>query len=123
MIYDSRYTTGLTTGIALYYEPNGNYLSSRLSGNAKVYINGVINTSYTNEDMNGKKNCVAVSDDVLQSGSSGRSATIGTTSDGSEQYYSDMELYAFLGFDKILTEEEIRYVMNKYNLLEGIDEI
>ena len=32
-------------------------------------------------------------------------------------------LYSFILFDRTLTEEEIRYVMNKYNLLEGIDEI
>lgn len=122
MIYDARYNTGLTTGISLYYTYNGNYLSGRLSDNAKVYINGVINTSYTNRDMDGKKNCVAVSDDVLYSGNLGGPPNIGTVRFASD-WFSDMELYAFLGFDKILTEEEIKYVMNKYNLLEGIDEI
>lgn len=122
MIYDARYNTGFTTGISLYYTYSGNYLSGRLSDNAKVYINGAINTSYTNRDMDGKKNCVAVSDDVLYSGNLGGPPNIGTVRFASG-WFSDMELYAFLGFDKILTEEEIRYVMNKYNLLEGIDEI
>lgn len=32
-------------------------------------------------------------------------------------------LYSFVLFNRTLTEDEIRYVMNKYNLLEGIDEI
>lgn len=123
IIYDGRYATGLTTGICLFYEgPEKKYLSSRLSDNAKVYVNGVINTSYTNADMNGKKNCVAVSDDVPYSGNLGGPPNIGTVRFASG-WFAYMELYAFLGFDKILTEEEIKYVMNKYNLLEDIDEL
>lgn len=123
MIYDGRYAKELTTGIALFYATlKSNYLSGRLSDNAKVYINGVINTSYTNADMNGKKNCVAVSDDVPYSGTIGSPPNIGAPRFASN-WFAYMELYAFLGFDKILTEEEIKYVMNKYNLLEDIDEI
>lgn len=123
MIYDGRYDTGLTTGIALFYgNGTSDFLSERLSDNAKLYVNGVTNTSYTNADMKGKKCCVAVSDDVLYSGNLGGPPNIGTVRFASD-WFSGMELYAFLGFDKILTEEEIRYVMNKYNLLEGIDEI
>lgn len=123
IIYDGRYGTGLTTGIALFYgNGTSDFLSERLSDNAKLYVNGVTNTSYTNADMKGKKCCVAVSDDVLYSGNLGGPPNIGTVRFASN-WFSGMELYAFLGFDKILTEEEIRYVMNKYNLLEGIDEI
>lgn len=123
IIYDSRYGTGLTTGIALFYgNRTSDFLSERLSDNAKLYVNGVTNTSYTNADMKGKKCCVAVSDDVLYSGNLSGPPNIGTVRSASN-WFSDMKLYAFLGFDKILTEEEIRYVMNKYNLLEGIDEI
>lgn len=123
IIYDGRYDTGLTTGIALFYgNGTSDFLSERLSDNAKLYVNGVTNTSYTNADMKGKKCCVAVSDDVLYSGNLGGPPNIGTVRFASN-WFSGMELYAFLGFDKILTEEEIRYVMNKYNLLEGIDEI
>lgn len=122
MIYDSRYTSNITTGIALYCENNKRYLSSRLSARAKVYINGIINTSYTNNDMHGKKNCVAVSNDVFRSGTPENPPIIGTVRATSD-WFSNMELYAYLGFDKVLTEEEIKYVMNKYSLLEDVDEI
>lgn len=123
MLYDGRYLSELTTGIALLYGgENSDYLSDRLSDNAKVYINGVINTSYTNTDMNNKKNCVAVSDDVPYSGNLGGPPNIGTVR-FTPNWFAYMELYAFLGFDKILTEEEIKYVMNKYNLLEDVDEL
>lgn len=121
--YDARYYDSTDRGIALFFNrDSAPYLSGRILEGGVIYINGLPNTSYTNIDMLQKKNCVAVTSDVNRSGSAAKSPRIGTTR-SSTTYSLNFSLYAFLGFDKILTEEEIRYVMNKYNLLEGIDEI
>lgn len=123
IVYEGRHYNPSTGGIALYYNKDRSpYLRGRLPEDAIVYINGVPNTIYTNIDMTQKKNCAAVTLDVFLSGDATYPPRIGTAR-GSTTYSVPMDLYAFLGFDKILTEEEIRYVMNKYNLLEGIDEI
>lgn len=123
IVYEGRHYNPSTGGIALYYNKDSSpYLRGRLPEDAIVYINGVPNTIYTNIDMTQKKNCAAVTLDVFLSGDATYSPRIGTAR-GSTTYSVPIDLYAFLGFDKILTEEEIRYVMNKYNLLEGIDEI
>lgn len=37
--------------------------------------------------------------------------------------YGNMALYKLLGFKEALTEEQIQYVIKKYNLLDGVDEI
>ena len=37
--------------------------------------------------------------------------------------FANMALYKFLGFKEALTEEQIQYVVKKYNLLDGVDEI
>lgn len=34
-----------------------------------------------------------------------------------------MSVFKFLGFKEALTEEQIQYVIKKYNLLDGVDEI
>lgn len=38
-------------------------------------------------------------------------------------YFSNLTLYKFLGFKEALTEEQIKAIIKKYNLLDGVDEI
>lgn len=58
---------------------------------------------------------------LAMEGNSTAKFKIGVNIAGTE--FCNMAIYKFLGFKDELTEEQINYVIEKYNLLDGVDEI
>lgn len=112
ILYDQRSTTSNDYAI---FTDNENAYSGRNINN--TYINGKLNTSVKCSKLLNKKHLIAVNSKLLD---------LHRPNIGSNYNYSsfgNMALYKFLGFKEELTEEQIQAVINKYNLLDGVDEI
>ena len=83
-----------------------------------TYINGILNTKLNVTDLINKKHLINV---VAKDTSESRKPNIGRSL--GQNQYSNMTLYKFLGFKEALTEEQIKAVIKKYNLLDGVDNI
>ena len=86
-----------------------------------TYLNGKKNTHVYPRDLKDKKHCIT--EIFKNTGTDNCTGTIIGASTGGPYYFMKMSLYKFLAFEEELTEEQIQYVINKYNLLDGVDEI
>ena len=90
--------------------------------NGITYINGKLNTKIINTSLKMKKHLVCVVNSTAD-------AIYTTTPSINQSVYSNFishaknKLYKFLGFKEALTEEQIKAVIKKYNLLDGVDNI
>ena len=92
------------------------YNSRNING---TYINGKQNTSIICYNLLNKKHLIHIKSELTRDT---QRPTIGSNYKGSS-YFAGMAIYKFLGFKEYLDEEQIQYVINKYNLLEGVDEL
>lgn len=123
-VYDQRYSGTENYGI----RPEGNsganiaYYSSSTTVENKTYINGILNKTIPVSDLFEKKHAITMTTDHIGVITT-ISPKIGSQARGSIGLYANFKLYRFLGFKESLTEEQIQYVIKKYNLLDGVDEI
>lgn len=82
-----------------------------------TYINNKINTTYTAENLTNKKQLISIKSNLTEI----QTPVIGANY--YQSYVTDMAIYKFLGFKEALNEDQIQYVINKYNLLEGVDDL
>lgn len=82
------------------------------------YINGKLNNTIKGRDTLNKKICFS----HLFSGTLQNNIPIICTDDR-QTTFAGLKLYKFLGFKEALTEDQIQYVIKKYNLLDGVDDI
>ena len=127
LMYDNRpQTYGIYTGVnnvSGYMGPCAYYGRIPDNSEGKTYLNGVYNDPNNGimaDTLDNKKHLITITCKIVSSGAS--IPKIGSIASGTD-YFSDMAIYKFLGFKEELTEEQIQYVINKYNLLEGIDEL
>lgn len=106
---------------AIYTELGGvvSYRARNVDG--ITYVNGKKNTSLTVDELHNRKHCIT--EIFKNTGTPNCTGTIIGAVTGGPYYFMKMSLYKFLAFDKELTEEQIQYVIDKYNLLDGVDEI
>lgn len=91
------------------------------SNSNPVYINGILNSIVTAREVLNKKICVCISSSsyTKSNGNPKISSQVGINN----SHFVKMAVYKFLGFKEALTEDQIQYVIKKYNLLDGVDEI
>lgn len=126
MLYDQRafdiqaFNGALFYSDVLYYDRNNVNKEKCLT-----YINGKLN------DRNfgiqyftavNKKHCFAVTFNDAEFGNV-RKDFIRISSTATNSFYINMDMYKFMAFKDRLTEEQIKAVINKYNLLDGVDNI
>lgn len=85
-----------------------------------TYVNGKKNTSLIVDNLINRKHCIT--EIFINTGTNNCTGTIIGASNGNVNNMK-MSLYKFLAFEEELTEEQIQYVIKKYNLLDGVDEI
>lgn len=85
-----------------------------------TYVNGKKNTSLIADNLINRKHCIT--EIFINTGTNNCTGTIIGASNGNVNNMK-MSLYKFLAFEEELTEEQIQYVIKKYNLLDGVDEI
>lgn len=83
-----------------------------------AYINGVFNTTVIGRNLVNKKHLITVNSKL----GSSKMPIIGANNNYNG-LFSNMVIYKFLGFKEELTEEQIKAIIKKYNLLDGVDEI
>lgn len=81
-------------------------------------INGIKNTTLTKNQLALKKHLVVNYKDIEV-----KQLIPKIGGDPSIYMFGNMALYKFLGFKEALTEEQIKAITKKYNLLDGVDEI
>lgn len=87
-----------------------------------TYINGKLNSSVLANETVLKKHCICINNPTVTSEFT-TTPKIGGPSTITSTAYAKMSVFKFLGFKEALTEEQIQYVIKKYNLLDGVDEI
>lgn len=87
-----------------------------------TYINGKLNSSVLANETILKKHCICINNPTVTSEFT-TIPKIGGPSTTTSKSYAKMSVFKFLGFKEALTEEQIQYVIKKYNLLDGVDEI
>lgn len=115
ILYDQRSELFNKNYSVAYYPSSIAYNNDNING---TYINGTLNTKLACQELNNKKHLIHV---VAKDTSESRKPNIGRSL--GQNQYSNMMLYKFLGFKEALTEEQIKAVINKYNLLDGVDNI
>lgn len=118
-LYDQRNsdTDGNNSNYAIFIN-TGAYVAYNERNKYGTFINGMLNSSVKAEELVNKKQLIHIlANGEIQNGRPMIGANNGSL------YYSTMVLYKFLGFKEALTEDQIQYVINKYNLLDGVDEI
>ena len=114
ILYDQR-TNFLKNDYALYTEKN------RIAYNARNLNGTFINkklSSYKIDEVINKKQLIMIKSQLTEI----YLPVLGCNATQSD-FFANMALYKFLGFKEELTEEQIQYVIKKYNLLDGVDEI
>lgn len=121
VLYDARADNNSNKHNFALYNENNSVAYSRLN-EGYTYINGnEKNTKIQCEDINNKKQCIILSDD--KPGFINFTTPVIGSGTGNLGYFSNLILYKFLGFKESLTEKQIKAVINKYNLLDGVDTI
>lgn len=115
ILYDQRSELFNKNYSVAYYPSSIAYNNDNING---TYINGILNTKLACQELNNKKHLIHV---VAKDTAESRKPNIGRSL--GQNQYSNMMLYKFLGFKEALTEEQIKAVINKYNLLDGVDNI
>ena len=116
-IFEQRYKGGQQL---ITQSPNNVY-GSFFSLSYDNYINGILNTTITATQLQNKKHLITT---VLKTAvkADGTFALFAALS-AFMNNFNNMHLYKFIGFKEKLTEEQIKAVINKYNLLDGVDNI
>ena len=111
-VYDAREAKGNALGFK-----SDDSLPYSYTEPSDLLINGNTNVDFPSNYLLNKKHLVSCSD----------ISGIGKIYIGKhykiDSYFSKMAIYKFLGFKDKLTEEQIQYVIKKYNLLDGVDNI
>lgn len=120
-LYDQRLSDGIKlfavfiTGTAYIYRADYTKVNT--------YINGILNKKVGASALLNKKHLIVMQmDDSVDLSETTKRPIIGANHAGSH-YFLSHDIYKFLGFKEALTEEQIQYVIKKYNLLDGVDEI
>lgn len=126
MLYDQRafdiqaFNGALLYSGVLYYARNNVNKEKCLT-----YINGKLNDrnfGIQHFTAVNKKHCFAVTFNDTEFGNV-RKDFIRISSTAANNFYINMNMYKFMAFKDRLTEEQIKAVINKYNLLDGVDNI
>lgn len=122
MIYGQRDMSVSPTEMnnAIYTEIGGAAAYRARNPDGITYVNGKKNVSLTSDDLDNRKHCIT--EIFTNTGTDNCTGTIIGAGTG-PQHFMIMSLYKFLAFEEELTEEQIQYVIKKYNLLDGVDEI
>lgn len=116
--YDQRVVTEgsenpLAQTFAIYGEDSAPAWNARNSG--ITYINGVLNTSIFCTSLSSvKHSAIIVNNDVTEDNTT--TPAIGKGFIATSQHYSNMKFYKFLGFKEVLSEKQIKMVIEKYGL-------
>ena len=105
---------------AVYTEIGGTVVYRARNVDGITYVNGKKNTSLIVDNLINRKHCIT--EIFINTGTNNCTGTIIGASNGNVNNMK-MSLYKFLAFEEELTEEQIQYVIKKYNLLDGVDEI
>ena len=116
IIYDQRFMYSSGDGTCIYVASNTIAYYAK-NQNGQTFINGKLNETTYVEDLVNRKQLITQNMSFDKSGK----PFIGRNVDNN--LFSEMALYKFLGFKEALTEEQIKAVINKYNLLDGVDNI
>lgn len=117
ILYDQRGELNPPFDYAVYNDASFAYYSRNAND---TFINGVLNTKILGTRLINIKHLININSKLTE---------LGKPFIGSPHTYSpfgllaNMALYKFLGFKEELTEEQIKAVIKKYNLLDGVDEI
>ena len=114
ILYDSRFRDSEDYAI-FNIGSNIAYTQRNING---AYINGVFNTTVIGRNLVNKKHLITVNSKLESS----KMPIIGANNNYNG-LFSNMAIYKFLGFKDELTEEQIKAIIKKYNLLDGVDEI
>ena len=119
-LYDQRKSNfGTDNSNYAIFTNGGHHVAYSERNKYDTFINGMLNSSVKVGELVNKKQLIHIlANGEIQNGR----PMIGANNNGSS-YYSTMALYKFLGFKEALTEEQIKAVINKYNLLDGVDNI
>lgn len=118
IIYDQRKYNDID-GIAIYNKP-GEIAYQYRNTNGITYINLSENNRIISDELINKKHIITL---INSNTPINKAPYIGASYGKNNKYYANMALYKFLGFKEALTEEQIQYVIKKYNLLDGVDKI
>ena len=124
MLYDQRKFNIQTHNGALFYEGILYYNRNNINAkNCLTYINGELNkiNVHSNNTVNKLHNFAVTFDDAEFDNIREQFITIGSTN--GYGFNTNMNMYKFMAFKDRLTEEQIKAVINKYNLLDGVDNI
>ena len=126
ILYDQRAFDIQTHNGALFY--SGVLYYGRNNVNREkclTYINGKLNDAnfgIQSSTAVNKKHCFAVTFDDTEFDNV-RKDFIRISSTANNVAYANMNMYKFMAFKDRLTEEQIKAVIKKYNLLDGVDNI
>lgn len=112
ILYDQR-RNGVGMSFAIY-NGEADKIAYSQRNNGKTYINGILNTSIPTGNLLNKKHLITISNSNISESQKPNIAT--NYNHGS--FHCNMAIYKFLGFKDELTEEQIQYVIEKYNLLD-----
>lgn len=119
--YDQR-SNDMLRYFSIFLDPNTKAYAYRAEKTV-TYVNGIINTTLIGSNLSNKKQCITMLlDDTIQLGGNTKTPIIGAHYNY-RTFFSKIVLYKFLGFKEELTEEQIKAIIKKYNLLDGVDEI
>jgi|GEM_PF-6332039 len=123
MIYGQRdmSVSPTETNNAIYTEIGGAVAYRARNVDGITYVNGKKNVSLISDALDNRKHCIT--EIFTNTGTSNCTGTIIGAVTGGPYNFMKMSLYKFLAFDEELTEKQIQYVIEKYNLLDGVDEI
>lgn len=119
MLYDQRTDVQVPWTFAIYNYTGSTAYVSRSMESSKTYINGILNNKKVCDDLLNKKHLLC---HIVSTLNNTNKPSIGT-SFVSSGLNANMAIYKFLGFKEELTEEQIKAIIKKYNLLDGVDEI
>lgn len=102
---------------SLYSRSSIAYNSSSTGG--QTFINGTLNTSLTGKDLRGQKICVVHRNNGVTPENS-TTPFIGAVQT-STAFINPMKLSKFLGFHEYLSDTQIKKVIDRYALMEGVN--
>lgn len=115
ILYDQRSASYMIENAIFNQENKIAYKAKNVSG--VTYINNIKNDTLKTDNLLNKKHCIT----SIFSNKDSVFPKIGKNIDSNN--FTKMALYKFLGFKEALTEEQINAIIQKYNLLDGVDDI
>lgn len=110
--------------VYMYGQVNETAYNSFNKTNGKTYLNGKLNTTIRpNDGIFNKKHCVALVNPVVNNSTKTTAVGMVLGTNYTKTNFTNSIFYKVLAFADSLTEEQIKAVINKYNLLDGVDNI